>query len=176
MGVRAQGSSPVWTEDSPASLATSVHLQQEKLPGPSPRFLPASIPCDDQLPHRDGGRDKSKGRTALLGPRPSAGGASEGGPFRSAQVLCGHRKPPWAQLFLGSPRPWSRVVLTGNPQGGVRFPSPRPSAPSFMSQSPQPSSGAESLSSQHKPGPRTQAGCRAFPQKNAVGLSYTFQQ
>lgn len=123
---------------------------------PSPRFLPASIPCDDQLPHGDGGRDKTKGRTALLGPRPSAGGVCEGGSFRSAQVLCSQRKPPWARLFLGSPRPWSRAALTGNPQGGVRFPSPRPSAPSFMSQSPQPSSGAESLSSPHKPGPGPQ--------------------
>ena len=111
---------------------------------PSLRFLPASIPCDDQLPHGDGwgGIERSsRRRTALAQHRRCEWQRGQAAPSGQPRCCGVTGSPHPALLFLGSPRPCSGAALTGNPQGGLRFPSPHPSAPSFMSQSPQPSSG-----------------------------------
>lgn len=100
-----------------------------------------------------------------------------GGSFRSAQTLRSHRKPPPSTALSWKPQALQRGSTD-------RKPTRRPALPESPSFSPLVHESVTTAKQRHlvtllptqARAWDAEAGCRGFPQENAAGLSYAFQQ
>lgn len=100
-----------------------------------------------------------------------------GGSFRSAQMLRSHREPPPSTALSWKPQALQRGSTD-------RKPTRRPALPESPSFSPLVHESVTTAKQRHlvtllptqARAWDAEAGCRGFPQENAAGLSYAFQQ